>query len=697
MAHPSRAGAGRRSHPGRPPVASPVPALPPLAVTHPAWILVAAVAAAFCLIAVAYPLSTPDIWQHLLVGKVMWLQGRIPMEHLWTWPLQGTPEALPSWAFRWALWPFWQVGEVWGMQAWRSLTTLAAFAIALWTARLLGARGFAPLFVIAVAVLSYRARAQVRPETLVAVLVALQVAVLERRRLRGGGALLLVAIAWVWANVHISYYLGYMLISFHMVGEWLARQRGGGVAVRQAGVFARLDHAPLWAALVGAVAVSFVNPYGWRALAQPFEYFFIWRHEAIYQTIPELRPLFQVWPNHLRSGLPFLVVVWPMLVLGRAVVRRFDPVEAMTCLLFVGHTLFNQRFSGALAVGIVPYLARDLSELAGALRYPAALRRPGVRAALAVAAMTLASLAAWNDRRFPIRVGLIETAYPIGACDFIEQHGLAGRMFNPFYFGGYIMWRFWPQSERLPFMDIHQSGTRADRDLYARSFADSSAWNQLDNKHGFEMALLDGHQEWVVGDRLVDRFDADSRWALVFRDDAAALYVRRGGRNAAAESLAYRVMPGGADRFEALGARVARDTALRRVLREDLIRAAGASKRNAWAHSYLASLAFLDNDPAGSRRHLEASLAAEPGFEGAHRRLGYLLMAEGEWTLAIQEFEQELALGAPPADEFMRLGEACEQLGNAKQAAAWYRRELDVHVGNNEARLALARVQGVQR
>ena len=67
----------------------PPPGLPPLAVTHPAWISTA-------LVAVAYPRSTSDVWQHLLVGKVMWLQGRIPMERLLTWPLQGVPEVLPS-------------------------------------------------------------------------------------------------------------------------------------------------------------------------------------------------------------------------------------------------------------------------------------------------------------------------------------------------------------------------------------------------------------------------------------------------------------------------------------------------------------------------------------------------------------------------------------------------------------------------
>src|SRR6185295_11254790 len=92
---------------------------------------------------------------------------------------------------------------------------------------------------------------------------------------------------------------------------------------------------------------------------QPFEYFFVWRHEPIYQPIPELAPLLQAWPRTLSSGLPFLVIAWPVLVLA-------------------------QRFSGFFAVAMTPYVARDLSELGGAFRWPSFLRLAAVRATLAI-------------------------------------------------------------------------------------------------------------------------------------------------------------------------------------------------------------------------------------------------------------------------------------------------------------------------
>ena len=663
--------------------------LPPIPLQSREFALVGLVAAAIVVLAVTNLLTTPDFWQHLLVGKAICQLGRIPQEHLWTWPSYGQREVLPSWGFRWLLWPFYSIGGGLGLQAWRWLTTLAAYAAALVAARTLGARGLTPLLVISLAALSYRTRAQVRPETLVAVLLAVELMLLERRRVRGGGAMGLLAIAWAWANVHISYFVGLALIAFHCLGP------GAPAAAEERPSFwARVDRMPTPILLVLAAALSFANPYGWRALWQPFEYFLFWRHEPIYHTIPELTPLYVTWRSYLASGLPLIVLAWPVLVLARATRGRFDLIEALTCALMTGLALFNQRFIGFLMVANVPYLSRALSEAAGAVRWPVALRPPPARAALAALLMTTASLPSWADSRFRIGIGFVPTLYPEAACTFIAEHHLSGRMFNPYYFGGYIAWRFWPDKSRLPFIDIHQTGSRHDRDLYTYAFADSDAWGELMRERDFEVAILDGHQEWVRGDRLLDFLDADHRWALVFRDDAAALYIRRDGRFAAtAESLAYRVMPGGTAALAASGNAIAADSTLRRALRLELERRLAASTENAQAHSLLADLDFIERNRSGARAHLLAALAVDPTLSGVHRRLGYLLMDEGRWRDAIREFEAELRLGGPPEDELVQIGQAWEKLGDRTRAASAYRSELNVHAANDAARDALRRLE----
>ncbi|HEY6867622.1 MAG TPA: hypothetical protein VI792_10205, partial [Candidatus Eisenbacteria bacterium] len=200
----------------------------------------ALVVAALCVvISITYTNGDADVWQHLLVGKAIWSAHAVPRTNLWTWPTWGEPQVLPSWGFRALLWPFWAVGGVAGLIAWRWLTTLAAFALALATARRMGARGVITLVVLVVCALVYRRRTQIRPETLVGILLALEIWILETRRAGGRDASpWLIGVAWVWANVHLSYPLGLAVLGFHALDDrWpRAGDPRGGPRLRLTGI-----------------------------------------------------------------------------------------------------------------------------------------------------------------------------------------------------------------------------------------------------------------------------------------------------------------------------------------------------------------------------------------------------------------------------------------------------------------------------
>src|SRR5262249_11313879 len=150
----------------------------------------------------------------------------------------------------------------------------------------------------------------------------------------------LVGIAWVWANAHISYYLGLAVLGVFWLDAMVA-ERGRNRPSPTS------SSARLGAILALACAVSFLNPFGWRALWQPFEFFLDWRPEPIFQAIGELKPI--SWALNIDNGLPLLMTGWPALLLWRATQGRFDRVEAVLGLAFTGLTLFGQRFLGFYA------------------------------------------------------------------------------------------------------------------------------------------------------------------------------------------------------------------------------------------------------------------------------------------------------------------------------------------------------------
>jgi hypothetical protein len=668
--------------------------------------MAAALVAAACIaVSVSYRIYDPDLWQHLVVGKAIWQLHRVPTTQLWSWPTYGAPDVNWSWGFSALLWPVWERAGVWGLFAWRWVTALVAFGFLWGAARRMGARGFAPLVVMVVCSLVWRARSQVRPETLAAVLLAAELWILEARRQGGKDhTAWLVPLAWVWANVHNTWFLGFGVLGFHALDD-LRRGRGRtarararrpapgprGASPRAAAPQRGVSGATrlLWVGLA-AVAISFANPFGWRALWQPFDFILHQRNEPIFKTIGEMGPV--EWSIYWRKGLPLLMAGWPLLALRRARRRGPDWVELACCAAFTALALPAQRFIGLYAIVAAPYVSRNLDQW---LPRPAWLARAPrlARAGVTAVACVASGWAEWSRIEMPLGVGFQWNKYPVKACDYIEAHGIRGRGFNQFGFAGYQLYRFWPDRSRLPFIDIHQAGTPAIRYAYAWVHQSDEAWNVLDKAYRFDYALLgrSGFQRT----NLLDRLDPDSTWALLFEDDAMALFVRRGGPFAAlARDSAYRELPAGAARLDPLGAACARDPALRARVEAELGRVIAASPFHAQALMLLSNLALSDSRYADARALLAQALAIDPLREGVHLRLALIALEERRPREALREVAREREVADPSAQHDVVAGRAWQALGDRGRARASYRRALSREPANAEARDSLAALGG---
>jgi hypothetical protein len=663
----ARAGASTSREP-----AAPVP------LGHPAMVAALVMTALLVLYSTTFVLFDTDFWQHLLVGKAIWQSHAAPTVQLWTWPTYGAPDINASWGFRALIWPFWSAGGVLGLFVWRWLSTLLVFGLLAATARRMGARGFAALLALVLCALIYRVRSQIRPETLVAVLLALEIWVLETRRLGGRDrAVWIVAIAWAWANAHISWYLDFVVLGIYLLDD-LLRARRDDAAARRARKLA-------WMGLA-ALAISFVNPWGWRALWQPFEYYLRWRHEPIFQTIVELKPV--AWGDYLATPLPWLVLGWPALIAWRASRGAFDRVEALLCLFFTALALSTQRFTSLYALVATPFLMRDLDAWAARVRWPARSARPATRAAFI--GVVCVALAVVDRARVDPAVGVAIDygRYPVKACDFIASSSVGGRGFNNFEYGGYQAWRFWPDRTRLPFIDVHQAGTTLDRRLYVGAFRSAEGWHALDDRHHFDYVLLTRNPD--IAGRLPDVLDADTSWALVFADDAAVVFVRREGPlRGVVERFAYRHLAAGPARTLALGEACAADPVLRAAVKAELRREVASSPWNATALSLLANIALSEGrfDEAGEL--LARGLRHSPGLGRAHERLGLIALAEGRPREALVEFGRERPQPASRARIALLIGRAWQELGDRQRARDAYRRACVLDPGDPEAQDSL--------
>lgn len=684
-AGPPRAGERPKS-PLRP-ASEPPQAVP---VSHPAFLLALLAVAACIVLSVSLRIHDPDLWEHLAVGRAIWQLHRVPTTQLWTWPTLGAPDLNSSWGFEALIWPLWQAWGVKGLFVWRWLTTLAAFGLMWGAARAMGSKGFAALGVMMVGALVYRQRSQVRPETIAAVLLALEVWILETRRHGGRDrARWLIGIAWVWANVHISYWIGLVVFCVYVVDGMLSRRgraqsRGAAKGVAVGGVVGK--PALAWVG-VAMLAISLANPWGWRALWAPFDYALHGSQEAIMKSIGELHPV--AWRSNSTNGLALLALAWPVLFVARWRRVGLDRVELMMLTFFSLLGFSIQRFLGCYALMATPYVARGLEDWLGRRRMPRLLQPAFARTALLTAACMAIALPEWSRADMTLGLDFDWRRYPVRACDFMAAHSVRGRGFNRFELGGYLLYRFWPERDRLPFMDVHQAGTREDRDLYVRSRSDPEGWRMLAQRHAFDWALVIRDRERP--DPLVDFLDRDSAFACVFQDDIAGLFVRRGGAlDSLARTQAYRFVPAGAASLASLGPQWSRDPVLRSEMRAELERAVAASPWNEQAKSLLASFALVDGRFAEARRLLEQVLQVNPRASRAWLRLGVVELQLGRPRKALDALEQERRLQGGSASVFLYEGSAFASLGDRDRARSSYLRALSFDPDNGAARESLA-------
>ncbi len=642
-----------------------------LPLRHPAM-MAALVVAALCLVlSASYVLYDTDLWHLLAQGRAIWSGHGIPRTDLGTWPTYGQPTFVSSWAFRAILWPLWAWGGVGALYAWRWITTLGVFALLFATARVLGARGLSAVLVLVAASLDYRLRTDIRPEMMASLLLAAQLWLLERHRAAPQEARVakqtwwIAAIACAWANVHISYYLGFVLLAIHLLDATFARRAPG-----PAGEAARARSRQLWRVTLAAAAASFVNPYGGVALARPFQFALSWRHDPLFATIAELQPM--PWNVALTNGQP----IWPLLVLWRGWRRRWDVVEVSACVIFSGLALSSLRFVATYALVAAPFIARDLQELMTSRRWPVPRLPLAARAGLTAILSVALCLPEWLRPDLPLGIGLDRRTIPEHACDFMAAHGVQGRGFNHFHLGGYLPYRFWGVPGRLPFMSTQPELSRPeDRRLYVEALRSGEGWRALDGRYRFNWVLLD--RDPVGEDSLPDVLDRDPTWAMVFSDDTAQLLVRLEGALAAvADSYAYRLVPAGrVGRYE-LGVGCERDPGLRARAEAELDRMIASSPQNGGASHLRGWFALMDGDRPAARRHLERAIALKPMLPAVHHMLGNLALADGRPRDALREFDLERRHHAPPLGIFFQTGVAWQRLGDPSRARAFYQREL---------------------
>lgn len=122
------------------------------------------------------------------------------------------------------------------------------------------------------------------------------------------------------------------------------------------------------------------------------------------------------------------------------------------------------------------------------------------------------------------RTGLRDWHYPIEAAEFVALHRLPGNIYNTYDWGGFLMWTLFPA------YSVFWDGRGGSAEMFNRGFRVMSGlpdWQEILARHSVN-SIVTKACSVATGQHypLIDRLRNSPKWALVFADESALVFVR---------------------------------------------------------------------------------------------------------------------------------------------------------------------------
>ncbi len=354
------------------------------------------------------PMFDHDTWWHLRVGQLVAETGQVPHTEPFSRLDRETQWVAYSWLYEWALFQafdhFGPAGVLWARAVLVALSAAAVFALFVKTWH---GRELLPLVLAAITLMPL---ARERPWHLTIALTALTAMAVGE--LRAGVPARrfwwLPLVFALWANLHIQFVLGWLLLGLACV------------------VPARADRRWLIALTLGCVLATLANPYHVRLLGV------VWEYATQTGALREVQELALPDPSR-----PWLWAALALLAVAAVHASHKKPTDWFSVAVLVIALVLVLRMRrdvwfAAIAAGMVVRTI-DLDQRSGTARVWVL----GTVAAtvLGVRLLNLAGVGPSTDTD-----AANAKQYPVRAVAYLQSNPHPGPLFNSFDWGGYLIW-----------------------------------------------------------------------------------------------------------------------------------------------------------------------------------------------------------------------------------------------------------------
>jgi hypothetical protein len=460
------------------------------------------------------PIADPDFWWHLRTGQYIVQMVAIPHADPFSYTKVGQPWITHEWLSEIIIYAIFRLGGYGLLIFVFSLIITGAFLLT-YLRSPAESRPYVAGFVLLLGAISTAPTWGVRPQMLSLLLASLFLFLLDRYR-RGGNLNYLIPLPIImlaWVNLHAGYFLGLVLIGVYIAG--------GAIDLLVAVLFKgeQAEPAPplkfiisLSITLGACILVTLANPNGVQIIIYPFQTL----------TSSSMQQFIQEWFSPDFHQLIWQPLAWLILALIGAGMISKKSISSANILLTLGFgyaTLISMRNIPFFALAAIPVLAEQVDSL---VKIPATVDSPSRLFRIMVPILLVGILLVTGLRFVQVVQQQPKTEaenFPKAAVDWLQTHTPAGEIFNSYNWGGYLIWRLYPQYR--VFID-----GRAD------VYGDAFIFNYMsiyDAKPGWQAKLNDQGIQTVLVETdapLANALRQSPGWHVSFTDKSSTIFMK---------------------------------------------------------------------------------------------------------------------------------------------------------------------------
>lgn len=452
-------------------------------------------------------ISDPDFWWHLSTGRYIVDTHTIPRVDVFSFTNAGRPWITHEWLAEIFIFAIYTLGSFpLLMLVFAALITLSFVFV---YARSPG-KPYIAAFAMMLAALATAPTWGVRPQMLSLLLTSVFLWILDRK---DRSVWLLPLLMLLWVNLHSGYALGIVIVGVYAFDEIIQFIVSGSrfqvIALRSSRLVI----------LVLCIVAVLFNPNGATMYIYPFETL----------TSPTMQAYIQEWfsPDfHLIEFQPFAWLLLTTLAALALSGKRTSLVQTILLLGFSYAALRSARHIPLFAIIAAPIVAEHVWHFIESQNWVNILNtnRQMTRVATIVNWILLTIIVLAGIARVAIvlsnQAATERAKFPAAAVDFIQAQKIEGGIYNTYAWGGYLIWRLYPQARVFIDGRADVYGDAFIENVYLKAYRGGVGWHEPLGQYNVRVMLIEPDAPLAM--QLV----RDSAWRPAYADQQAVVYVR---------------------------------------------------------------------------------------------------------------------------------------------------------------------------